>query len=144
MQVAEFSNAELSAFKGFVSGFESCDWDSDEVQKVVKIAYSQAMILIKHLSAYLCEDEFEALLQNMWLHKMICNPYMADWYSKYDVANKDVMVQSTSNAGSSASMMAIKSYQNGGFLMLDLNRTPFGREAYTYLEGLSGLAVALH
>ena len=131
---------QLESFKLFIQSFEPDYSPSEEVLQNAKIKSS---IYLKKLEFYLDHDEYCLLYFNAWLHYCIVNDRDSALYRKYDIDSKDVLVSSTSNSGSSASMEVPKALSEGSLLAYDLYRTPYGRFVLNILEGLSDIAIVI-
>lgn len=95
-----------------------------------------------NLSPYLSSESLLYLQVNLFLHFFITDPASgADFYGRYEIADKDSFVTSVSSAGASTTIQPIKTIAEGDFLTLDLNRTPYGREAYTILQNIQGIVL---
>lgn len=135
-------NEAYLIFKDFVSIREdSLDFEDKLTCDVLNQSYSLTMMYIESLKPYMKDDTFKILRNNLWLHFVIVDPLMKDLYSKYDIGDKDFIINSASNSGSSTSMQSFKSLEDGEYLMLNLNRTPYGRYAYSILESLKNIVI---
>lgn len=134
----------VEKFKCFIKLKEpSFDLDNPLHYDIVKLAEIEASLLVKNLKSYLNEQEYNYLLFNVWLHKIIVNPSATELYEKYDIVNQGMITSSVSNSGSSVSIQSFKSLDEGEFMMLDLYRTPYGKAAYSILESCKSVAIVL-
>lgn len=95
-----------------------------------------------NLSPYLSSESLLYLQVNLFLHFFITDPTSgADFYGRFEIADKESFVTSVSSAGASTTIQPIKTIAEGDFLTLDLNRTPYGREAYTIFQSIQGIVL---
>lgn len=135
---------EFNEFKCFARVYEpSIDFGDTKTKLLAKNAYKIVAMYTKHLRVYLDEEQWGLLRHNIWLHEMIVLPGLPDLYKKYDIESKTMIISSASNAGSSSSIQSFKSLDDGKFMLMDMWRTPYGRLAYSILEGLESLAITL-
>lgn len=135
---------EFNEFKCFARVYEpSIDFDDTKTKLLAKNAHKIVAMYTKHLRVYLDDEQWALLRHNLWLHEMIVLPGLPDLYKKYDIESKTMIISSASNAGSSSSIQSFKSLDDGKFMLMDMWRTPYGRLAYSILESLESLAIAL-
>ena len=117
--------------------------DTNAHSAVLKRAYIKTTQYARsNLSPYLGAKSLLYLQVNLFLHFFITDPASgADFYGKYEIADKDSFVTSVTSAGASTTIQPIKTIAEGDFLTLDLNRTPYGREAYTILNSIQGIVI---
>ncbi|HDZ5024781.1 TPA: hypothetical protein RTG57_001731 [Campylobacter jejuni] len=115
--------------------------NDNATKEIIKESFLTTDIYIKNLRTYLSKETFELLQLNLMVHFFITNPLNKDLYNKYGIEDKENMVSSVSAGGSSTSLQSFKSLEDGEFLMLDLNRTPYGRRAYSILESIKAVAI---
>ncbi|EAK7296548.1 hypothetical protein FBF91_05925 [Campylobacter upsaliensis] len=101
----------------------------------------KARIFVRDLASYMEQDAYEFFELSMITHYLIVDNPDSLVYQKYNIADKDVMVTSTSNAGSSASTELPSTLRDGDIWTYDLNRTPYGKTCLAILEGLKHIAI---
>lgn len=95
-----------------------------------------------NLSPYIGAETLLYLQVNLFLHFFITDPASgSDFYERFEIADKDSFVTSVTSAGASTTIQPIKTIADGDFLTLDLNRTPYGREAYTIFSSIQGIVL---
>lgn len=132
---------QLDNFKSFAKLRENINFSDELTCEIIKQSFELSYVYIAKLETYLSEQSFQVLLNNIWLHFIIVDPLMEDLYHKYDISNKEFIINSASNSGSSTSMQSFKSLEEGEYLMINLNRTPYGRIAYSILESIKNVAI---
>lgn len=119
-----------------------------ETPYIYEDAYIKTCALLERVETYLDPKIFTLLCGNAFLHYVIVQPFeIGQWkndlYTKYSIANKGFIVSSVSDGGSSSSLFTTDAMSQGGFLMQDLVRTPYGEYVYSILEQLQLSAVLL-
>lgn len=117
--------------------------DTNSQAAVLKRAYVKTMQYARsNLSPYLGAESLLYLQVNLFLHFFITDPQSGDnFYGRFEIADKDSFVTSVTSAGASTTIQPIKTIAEGDFLTLDLNRTPYGREAYTIFSSIQGIVL---
>lgn len=138
----------LNAFIEWASGIESDFNFSDERNApILNEAFFKSKMYLggasDKISEFLGADAFEYVFMNLMLHYVICDSRAIELYCKYNIENKDFMIESQSAGSSSASIKSFSSLDNGEFMLNDLVRTPYGRLVYSNLESLKGAVIAL-
>lgn len=138
------SENEIKGFFDFVK-LRECDinFENPLVKIWFKDAYDNVELYIKEIRPYLAHNIYLKLLYNLWLHEYIVSGFDNEIYERYDIDSKAMIISSASNSGSSTSIQNFKSLDEGRFMLMDLWRTPYGRVAYTILESLQGIAIAV-
>ncbi|HEC1823354.1 TPA: hypothetical protein R1765_001978 [Campylobacter coli] len=138
----ELTDQVLNEFKVFCKLREDIKVDETPLKiDLLKQSFHTTSIYISNLKSYISDQTFCILLNNLWLHFFITDPLNNDLYKKYDIENKDSIISSVSAGGSSTSIQTFKSLEDGEYLMWDLNRTPYGRRAYSILESIKNIAI---
>lgn len=95
-----------------------------------------------NLNPYIGAETLLYLQVNLFLHFFITDPQSgSDFYERYEIADKESFVTSVTSAGASTTIQPIKTIAEGDFLTLDLNRTSYGREAYTIFSSIQGIVL---
>ncbi len=101
----------------------------------------KSKIFVRDFASYMDADAFDFFELSMITHYLIVDNEGSLAYQKYSIADKDVMVTSTSNAGSSASTELPSTLRDGDIWSYDLNKTPYGKTCLAILEGLKHIAI---
>ncbi|EGV1470931.1 hypothetical protein JF110_001656 [Campylobacter jejuni] len=117
------------------------DKDDNLAIETIKESFVTTSVYINNLKAYLSESTFCLLQMHLMAHFFITNPLNKELYIKHGIEDKENIVSSVSAGGSSTSLQSFKSLEDGEFLMLDLNRTSYGRRAYSILESIKAIAI---
>lgn len=135
---------EVEKFKEWVT-LRECSIDFSDARTLIafKDSYKTTEVYIKHLKPYLDPETWEYLIYNLLLHQYIVSGIDKSLYDKFDIDGKTMIISSASNSSSSTSIQGFKSLEEGKFMLMDLWRTPYGRQAYNVLESLQGLAIVL-
>lgn len=138
----------LNAFIEWASGIESeFDFAKHENKPILNEAFFKAKMYLGEsgdkISEFLGADSFEYVFMNLMLHYIICDNRAVELFYKYNIENKDFMIESQSAGSSSASIKSFSSLDNGEFMLNDFVRTPYGRLVYSNLESLKGAVIAL-
>lgn len=108
---------------------------------ILQAVKTKVSIFVKGFMQYLDEEAYEFLELSLATHYLIVDNPTSLAYEKYNIADKDVMVTSTSNAGSSASTELPSTIRDGDIWTYDLYRTPYGKSCLAILEGLKHIAI---
>lgn len=117
----------------------------NKISALIEAPYTIARAWLNGLQVFLGGELYNTCLKYLTLHYFIISGDSAsasaparELYTQHKVGDKEAIVSSVSNSGSSATMQTFKSLTDGKFLMLDLNKTKYGRFVYSILESLQG------
>lgn len=126
---------------------------NDDLFYVFEESYIKAKVMLEPLQNYIDSRIWNQVLFSLGLHYIITTEYTYTdeegeeqknpLFEKFDIASRSYIISSASDEGSSSSIHATKSLNDGDFVMQDLIRTKYGMYVYSILEQLDIGAVLL-
>ena len=126
---------------------------NDDLFYVFEESYTKARVMLDPLQNYIDSRIWNQVLFSLGLHYIIVEEYTYTdeegteqknpLFEKFDISSRSYIISSASDEGSSSSIHATKSLNDGDFVMQDLIRTKYGMYVYSILEQLDIGAVLL-